>query len=908
MRDFNSRFGAFPNQQKKEGKTMSYFRKRLLPMMIVLLLALTAGVMSPLLGQDEVILTLVVPEWMNDVFDEELFNSFTIDHPGVKVVIVPQDQESFYSPAAYGVEESLDGAEAYATSADVLLVSNYNLTAEAARAGYFLDLRPLVESDPTINLEDFIPAALNSYRWDNGIWALPISASVNLVTYNAVAFDNAGLNYPNEAWTLTDFANAARQLTTYNADGSVAVPGAQIFNRTLLFQALLGKPLYDDSTIPNLPRFATPELEAILTEWLALEEEGIINGGGSSQDVPLTIDRTYRLTNPEQEGFRWQASLLPGGTAGVDVDAFAISGGTQQPELAYELVKFLTANPEVSGRFFGDSPARRSLLGVELDDQIFFQPDLTPELETLIETALESSIPYADLRFGSWLDVAMNDLQQNDGDVMAALQKAETDAIAALETAANRRETEVIAVITPVPTPVLQANEIGIQFGVSSFISPLPNRDAWDAFIADYIANDPQVGNIEFTTGFGGGDFDDLDCYTLTSNQVPTADLSKLLSLDPFMDADPSFDPNDVFGNTLSQLQRDGRTYGFPIMLQPQVLWYNKTVFAENGLPLPEAGWTIDQFIDALQTLKDANRDNADYRPFKADGFGTSYLMMLVAAFGGLPIDNSTTPPTYNLTDPATIAALEQVLDLAKNGLITYQELAGSGSTVFFGGGTGGGPEADAIVAETLGALSFRVEALTTSGDTPFDYALTTYPRGSQYTPASYSIGAGYINASSLVADACYRFLSAVSRRADLFNAMPARRSLLSDPAVTATFATPDNVLLDFYSAFGELISAPDVIIVPSPFESLGGSGDFIEQIWINRAYDNYVLREGDLAADLALAESNIAAFRECTSNITLPPPPASAPAEEQVAYFQEFADCGIAVDSSLAEIFSPVQ
>ncbi|MBC7869407.1 MAG: extracellular solute-binding protein [Chitinophagaceae bacterium] len=889
---------------------MAHFRKLLLPIMIVLLLVLTVGVMSPLLGQDEIILTLVVPEWMNDVFDEELLEQFTTEHPGVKVVIVPQDMESFYSPAGYGVEESLDGAAAYAASADVLLVSNYNLTVEATRAGYFLDMRPLVESDPTINLDDFIPAALNSYRWDNGVWALPISASVTLVTYNAVAFDNAGLNYPNEAWTLTDFANAARALSTYNEDGTVATAGAQIYNRTLLFQALLGQPLYDDTTVPNLPRFATPEIESLVTEWLALEEEGIINGGGGfSEESPLTIDRTFRLTNPPQEGSLWQASPLPGGTAGLDVDAFAVSGGTQQPELAYELVKFLTSNPEVAGRFFGDSPARRSLRGIELDDQIFFQPDLSPELETLIETALEASIPYADLRFASWLDVAINDLAENGGDVMAALQKAETDAIAALEAAENRGTTEVIAVITPVPTPVLQANEIGIRFGISSFISPLPNRDAWDAFIADYIANDPQVGNIEFTTGFGGEDFDELDCYTLTSNQVPTADLSKLLSLDPFMDADPSFDPNDVFGNTLSQLQRDGRTYGFPIMLQPQVLWYNKTVFAENGLPLPEAGWTIDQFIDALQTLKDANSDNADYRPFKADGFGTSYLMMLVAAFGGLPIDNSTTPPTYNLTDPATIEALEQVLDLAKNGLISYQALSASGGTVFFGGGTGGGPEEDAIVAETLSALSFRVEALTTSGDTPFDYALTTYPRGSQYTPASYSIGAGYINATSLVADACYRFLSAVSRRPDLFSAMPARRSLLNDPAVTATFATPDNQLIEFFTQFADLMAAPDVLIVPSPFEGTGGGGDFIEQNWINAALDNYVLEEGDLAGDLALAQANITAFRDCTSTFTITEQPAAnAPTEEQEAYFWQFIDCAIAVDPSLAEIFPPRQ
>jgi hypothetical protein len=44
--------------------------------------------------------------------------------------------------------------------------------------------------------------------------------------------------------------------------------------------------------------------------------------------------------------------------------------------------------------------------------------------------------------------------------------------------------------------------------------------------------------------------------------------------------------------------------------------------------------------------------------------------MMLIAAYGGLPIDYRTTPATLNFTDPATISAIQQVLDLAKNGYI----------------------------------------------------------------------------------------------------------------------------------------------------------------------------------------------------------------------------------------------
>jgi hypothetical protein len=48
---------------------------------------------------------------------------------------------------------------------------------------------------------------------------------------------------------------------------------------------------------------------------------------------------------------------------------------------------------------------------------------------------------------------------------------------------------------------------------------------------------------------------------------------------------------------------------------------------------------------------------------------------MLIAAYGGLPFDYRTDPPTLNFTDPATVEAIRQVLDLAKADLIQYETL-----------------------------------------------------------------------------------------------------------------------------------------------------------------------------------------------------------------------------------------
>src|SRR5258708_40316927 len=70
-----------------------------------------------------------------------------------------------------------------------------------------------------------------------------------------------------------------------------------------------------------------------------------------------------------------------------------------------------------------------------------------------------------------------------------------------------------------------------------------------------------------------------------------------------------------------------------------------------------------------------------------------------MAAFGGLPHDFRTNPPMINYTDPKTLDAIKQALDLAKAGYIQYNEL---GSLT--GGGGGRIPNAD-IVTQNLNAF-----------------------------------------------------------------------------------------------------------------------------------------------------------------------------------------------------------
>jgi hypothetical protein len=125
---------------------------------------------------------------------------------------------------------------------------------------------------------------------------------------------------------------------------------------------------------------------------------------------------------------------------------------------------------------------------------------------------------------------------------------------------------------------------------------------------------------------------------------------------------------------------------------------------------------------------------------------------------------------------------------------------------------------------------------------------------------------------------------------------MPARRSLLTDSAVTAN-QTPDETA--FYQAFDALLSDPNTVSFPSNFAG-GSAANFLLERWLNAAFDHYVLNDADLEAELADAQTYATAFLECTATI----PPFDPAQGSQLNFFQQYIDCATKVDPNMEGLF----
>jgi hypothetical protein len=144
----------------------------------------------------------------------------------------------------------------------------------------------------------------------------------------------------------------------------------------------------------------------------------------------------------------------------------------------------------------------------------------------------------------------------------------------------------------------------------------------------------------------------------------------------------------------------------------------------------------------------------------------------------------------------------------------------------------------------------------------------TMYPQGSQYGVVAYEITTGYISATAQNPDAAYHFLSAVANNPQLFSGMPARQSLVNDPAV---IAAQGEEVVAIYQQLDALLRDPNTIVLPVQSGQGGMNAfNFIQEYWLRRAFDSYVLEGADLEQALSEAEMLTLAYMECTQGVVV--------------------------------------
>lgn len=859
----------------------------------VLLAVVLLLIVVPVSAQQNTIITLGVPSWMESMVysDDELLAEFQQLHPDVDVQIVPLNDIYDIPSLTEEADGYYEAMQEFASRADVLFVSGDMLTPVMTTAGYLLNLQPLVDTDPNFDSADYYTPAINMYRWDRGLWAIPMRYEMNTLLYNPARFDAMGLTYPSPSWTVDDFVNAVRTLTEYDASGEVS-QSALIFSNdelVLLARSFVSEGFYDNTVLPNAPRFNTPELEYVIETLNTLRDDGLVNAlNGDYENIammfaPAWVANSIRFAPDSDVEFR--ATLLPGNTSLPYVEGMAVSAGTAYPELAYDLARTFA---EAFQQNYVSLAPRRSAN----QELLTRMPDLTPELRQTIEQGLENALPYSELRFSRYLNDVFTLMDEDDLSAGEALEALTVQAQADLDDALARANSTNIVVQQPELPPELAPGEIALRFGMNMSADEIINVDAWQAVADQFAADHPEVGYVDLVTRWlSEEELADMDCFFRPYNDIPFLDQSSLniINIDPFLDADPNFDRSDLMNGVLSQVQRDGMTWGLPLTIRPTVLQYQIAPFEEAGLPLPQNDWTGPVFAETMRALS-GSLEEGDY-PYL---FGSDVMnvLFLVATFDGLPYDLTTSPYELHFTDPESVQAIRQVLDLAIDGVIAYLPIFSTERSDF--------PVNNVYMYDTtFSAGAYRyIQSIEEEG---MESGFVLFPQGQSVDPVRYDVSVGMITATTTHAELCYDWLMTLAHTTDLFYEMPVFNSVINDPVLDVA-QSPE--LAAMYRQFAQVMNRPTSFVFSNG--AIGDYAGFIEVLWLGRVFDDYVEEAGniDLEARLAEAETHIEDFRACAAQIE-PIDWVTATPEEAEAQIELFRNCALQTDPEWEDPFA---
>lgn len=317
--------------------------------------------------------------------EREIWDEFERRHPKVRLQIenipgfgqyVPKLLMTFVSGNPPDVL-SLDG------SAAAVFIDN-NLLA---------DLTPLIRDDATFHLDDYFSNVLEIARRGERLYAIPLDFTPMVMMYNKRIFDEAGVPYPRDGWTWSEFLQTAQKLTV--VDPKTATPTRFGFN----FQKEM--PLWFPWIWSNGGDVLSPD---------GRHAVGYLDGPATVETITFLADlvRKYRVAPSLSQSAAAGVDLFRAGRAAMNMTGhwslieyrvdrmdigvttiptqigrpvtvlyatgLAISRASRHRDLAWEYVKFLTSEAVQKKRvagglaISGNRKAAESFAGTPVED------------------------------------------------------------------------------------------------------------------------------------------------------------------------------------------------------------------------------------------------------------------------------------------------------------------------------------------------------------------------------------------------------------------------------------------------------------------------------------------------------------------------------------------------------------
>ncbi len=699
---------------------------------------------------------------------EELAQSFHQAHPTINVRIVSTEDVLGIDLSAPWPEDSI---ARLASAADV--VSKWFRPADT-RSGAIMDLRPFIESDRSFQSEDFYPGTLESFQWDDGVWALPAGVEAYLIFYNKDLFDRAGVSYPQAGWTLKDMLDMSNRLTVRQGDEVTQWGFADVAMETLTFLRLQGAKLVDNTAQPPVPNLTAHEVAQALQWYTDLTLVHGVVPTCRADDIRAYLEEMRRLRdegkvamwtdlaiNQEYQNENTNLGVVPFPAGKVNLNPVTVAGywmsaGTAHPRQSWLWLKALT-RLEATRQFGRTIPARRSVA-----EETGFWDELDGETVTAYRYALnhawtpelEWDMPFV------LFDAVLSVLKEEKG-VEQALAEAQQKAL----------EMTASTVVTPRPVAVATPQP-GDDGTTLTFVSLPTNLDVYRELAQAFHQIHPDI-TVEVKSGTGVREMAQSgDCFSWLFPHVAEERFRRsLLDLQPFLENDADFPLKDFYPQALDAFRWQGDLWGLPADIRIKVVYYNRSLFDQAGMEYPHLDWNLDGFSEKAIALTNGEGEEKQY------GFVPLYepddLLFFVEERGAQLIDTTVQPPQPRFDDSQVVEAVHWYADLIlKYGVQPIPVASASG--------LGDRARYSTLVTTDRAAMwiDFGGSQLFSSELQP-DKHVASLPWSKNGTGNSAAFCRGYfISKSTPYPRACWEWLKFLSEQLSPVEGLPPRRSL----------------------------------------------------------------------------------------------------------------------------------
>lgn len=169
-----------------------------------------------------------------------------------------------------------------------VMYSQFAWAQQLIQAGLFIPLDDYIANDPEFNLVDFVEPSLVSYRHEEQLYLIPYDEGPGVLYYNKEIFDEAGIPYPDETWTLERLKEVAIELTSGQGPekiygiADVANPASGTMAPSYLYPFAAS---YVNEPFETECLLTSPEAVDAMKWWHELREQGAVPSPEELQNV-----------------------------------------------------------------------------------------------------------------------------------------------------------------------------------------------------------------------------------------------------------------------------------------------------------------------------------------------------------------------------------------------------------------------------------------------------------------------------------------------------------------------------------------------------------------------------------------------------------------------------------------------